>query len=167
MATAPESKKDAAPVIIKKYANRRLYNTSTSIYVTLEDLCVMVKDSTDFIVRDAKTGEELTRQILTQIIFEQESKGSELLPINFLRSVIRFYGDEFHKVLPPYLDAMMENFTQNQEKMSDAVRSSIGNYPPFGQLEELGKQNMAMFQKAFSSFNPFEIMNAKKDGGKK
>lgn len=167
MSKAQETKKDPAPVIIKKYANRRLYNTSTSIYVTLKDLCQMVREGTDFVVKDAKTGEDLTRQILTQIIFEQESKGSELLPINFLRSVIRYYGDEFHKFLPPYLDAMMENYIQNQEKLGEAVRSGIGSYTPLGQLEEMGRQNMEMFQQAFSAFNPFEMMNGKKDGSKK
>ncbi len=158
--TAKTAQKQAAPIIIKKYANRRLYNTATSSYVTLEDLCQMVKDESEFTVRDAKTGEDITRQILTQIIFEQELRGSQLLPINFLRSVIRFYGDEVQKVLPTYLDGMMEHFMQNQEKFSSAMRQSMG-YSPFGQLEELGKQNMALFQQAMAAFNPFEA-NKKK-----
>jgi polyhydroxyalkanoate synthesis repressor PhaR len=144
------------PVIIKKYANRRLYNTATSIYVTLEDLCLMVQDEEEFLVKDAKTGEDITRQILTQIIFEQELRGSQMLPLNFLRSVIRFYGDEVQKALPSYLDAMMENFIQNQEKLNDAVRQSVGKFSPFSQFEELGKQNMALFQQAFSAFNVFD-----------
>lgn len=167
MSKATSSHAKENPIVtIKKYANRRLYNTSTSIYVTLEDLCQMVKEGTDFVVRDAKTGEDLTRQILTQIIFEQESKGSELLPVNFLRSVIRYYGDEFHKFLPPYLDAVMENFMQHQESLSEVVRKNMGNYTPFGQLEELSRQNMAMFQQAFSDFNPFDPSHYKADGKK-
>jgi polyhydroxyalkanoate synthesis repressor PhaR len=155
--TAAPKKKPAEVTIVKKYANRRLYNTATSVYVTLEDLCQMVKEGADFVVKDAKTSEDLTRQVLTQIIFEQESKGSELLPINFLRSVIRYYGDEFHRFLPPYLDAMMENFMQHQEKLSETMRKNIGGYSPFGQLEELSRQNMALFQQAFAAFNPFEV----------
>lgn len=161
------STKTVTPIIIKKYANRRLYNTATSSYVTLEDLCQMVKEESEFVVRDAKTGEEITRQILTQIIYEQESNGSQLLPVNFLRSVIRHYGEEVQKVLPPYLDAMMENFMQNQEKFQDAMRQSIGGYSPFGQFEELSKQNMALFQQAMSAFNPFELGSQKKKQGDK
>jgi polyhydroxyalkanoate synthesis repressor PhaR len=153
--SAPQNKKDPAPVTIKKYANRRLYNTATSIYVTLEDLCEMVKKGDDFVVKDAKTGEDITRQILTQIIFEQELRGTQVLPLNFLRSVIRHYGEEVQKVLPPYLDAMMSNFTENQEKLTTVMRESMGSYTPFGQFGEMSKQNMEMFQKAISAFNPF------------
>lgn len=158
---ATNSKKETTAVVIKKYANRRLYNTATSVYVTLEDLCEMVKEGTDFLVKDAKTGEDITRQILTQIIFEQELRGTQILPLNFLRSVIRHYGEEVQKVLPPYLDAMMDNFMQNQEKLSDAMKQSMGGYNPFASLEEMGKQNMDMFQKAMSAFNPF-IQSGKK-----
>jgi polyhydroxyalkanoate synthesis repressor PhaR len=156
-----KSAKANAPIIIKKYANRRLYNTATSSYVTLEDLCQLVKEESDFLVRDAKTGEDITRQILTQIIFEQESNGSQMLPVNFLRSVIRHYGEEMQKVLPTYLDSMMEHFMQNQEKFSSLMRQSMGGYSPFGQLEEIGKQNMALFQQAFAAFNPFEVTKKK------
>lgn len=152
---ATNSKKETTAVVIKKYANRRLYNTATSVYVTLEDLCEMVKEGTDFLVKDAKTGEDITRQILTQIIFEQELRGTQILPLNFLRSVIRHYGEEVQKVLPPYLDAMMDNFMQNQEKLSDAMKKSMGGYNPFASLEEMSKQNMDMFQKTMSAFNPF------------
>jgi polyhydroxyalkanoate synthesis repressor PhaR len=147
-----KSAKANAPIIIKKYANRRLYNTATSSYVTLEDLCQLVKEESDFLVRDAKTGEDITRQ---------ESNGSQMLPVNFLRSVIRHYGEEMQKVLPTYLDSMMEHFMQNQEKFSSLMRQSMGGYSPFGQLEEIGKQNMALFQQAFAAFNPFEVTKKK------
>lgn len=145
-------------IIVKKYANRRLYDTHTSSYITLEDLCEMVKAGKDFVVLDAKTDEDLTRQVLTQIIFEQESKGYNLLPIKFLRTIISFYGGKMQQFLPPYLEASMDSFTQNQ----DRVREFFGNksaatpgFSPFTQLEEMGKQNMAFFQQAFSIFNPF------------
>jgi len=143
-------------IIVKKYANRRLYNTATSSYITLEDLCDMVKREVEFVVRDAKTGDDITCQILTQIIFEQESRGANLLPISFLRSVIRFYDGEMQKVLPPYLEVMMENFSQNQQKLAEAMSKSIGGYSPFSQFEEIGKQNMALFQQAMKAFNPFD-----------
>lgn len=144
-----------APVIIKKYANRRLYDTDTSAYVTLDDLCVMVKKGVDFVVQDAKTGEDLTRQILAQIIFEQESHGQHLLPISFLRSVIGYYDNKMQEFLPHYLEASMESFSKNQEKMQEYARGAMGNFAsPFSQFEELGKQNMALFQKAFQMFSP-------------
>lgn len=143
-------------VIIKKYANRRLYDTNTSSYITLEDLCDMVKSGVEFVVRDAKTEEDLTRQVLTQIIFDQESKGYSLLPVKFLRNIISFYGaNKMQKFLPSYLEATMDNFTANQDKVLDYF-SSKSAFSPFTQLEEIGKQNMAMWGKAFSMFNPFE-----------
>ena len=153
------SKKPATsePIVIKKYANRRLYNTDTSSYVTLEDLCNMVKEGADFIVYDAKSGEDLTRQILTQVIFEQESQGEHLLPTNFLRSIIGFYDNSLKDFVPHYLDSAMKSFTGNQEKMREMM--GMGNLGSFGQvaaqLEEIGKQNMEMFTKAFSMFTPF------------
>jgi polyhydroxyalkanoate synthesis repressor PhaR len=145
------------PIVIKKYANRRLYNTDTSSYVTLNDLCEMVKVGSEFIVYDAKSGEDLTRQILTQIIFEEESHGEHLLPINFLRSIIGFYDNSLKGFVPHYLESTMQTFTKNQEKMQEML--GMGTLGSFGQvatqLEEIGKQNMEMFSKAFSMFTPF------------
>lgn len=154
------------PIVIKKYANRRLYNTDTSSYVTLEDLCSMVKSGAEFVVYDAKSGEDLTRQILTQIIFEQESQGENLLPINFLRSLIGFYDNSLKGFVPHYLESAMQTFAGNQEKMQEMM--GMGSMGSFGQvahqLEEIGKQNMEMFSKAFSMFTPFtgEVANKKK-----
>ena len=145
------------PIVIKKYANRRLYNTDTSSYVTLEDLCTMVKEGSEFIVYDAKTGDDLTRQILTQIIFEQESHGEHLLPVNFLRSIIGFYDNSLKSFVPHYLESTMQTFSGNQEKMQELL--GLGSLGSFGQvaaqLEEIGKQNMEIFTKAFSMFSPF------------
>ena len=164
------------PIVIKKYANRRLYNTETSSYVTLDDLCEMVKRGQDFLVYDAKTGDDLTRQILTQIIFEQESKGFNLLPVNFLRRIIGFYDDKMQDVLPHYLEATMDSFNKNQEKMREYMGKSLGGFSaPFSQLEEIGKQNMDLFQKAFQMWSPFDVFGGedgadtdeKKPGGKK
>jgi len=172
-ANAPEQSQDA--IIIKKYANRRLYDTHTSSYITLEDLCEMVKRGMDFVVIDAKTDEDLTRQVLTQIIFEQESKGYSLLPIKFLRTIIGFYGGKMQQFLPPYLEASMDSFIKNQDKMREYVSSAI-NFSPLAQFEELGKQNMALFQRAFSMFSPFDFTgkdegeaaeHARKTSGKK
>jgi len=143
-------------IIVKKYANRRLYDTHTSSYITLENLCDMVKRGEEFVVIDAKTNEDLTRQVLTQIIFEQESKGYSLLPIKFLRNIISFYGGKMQHFLPPYLEASMESFVNNQDKMRDYVSSAM-NFSPFTQLEEIGKQNMALFKRAFSMFSPFDF----------
>ena len=153
------SKKSATsePIVIKKYANRRLYNTDTSSYVTLDDLCTMVKEGADFIVYDAKSGEDLTRQILTQVIFEQESNGEHLLPTNFLRSIIGFYDNSLKDFVPHYLENAMKTFTGNQEKMREMMGGgALGSFGQVAsQLEEIGKQNMEMFTKAFSMFTPF------------
>jgi polyhydroxyalkanoate synthesis repressor PhaR len=144
-----------APVVIKKYANRRLYNTATSAYVTLDHLSQMVKDKTDFVVYDAKTGEEITRSVLTQIIFEEESKGGQtLLPIPFLRQLISFYGDSLQGVVPQYLEMSMTQFARNQEQMRRYLQNAFG-FNPFQQFESMGKQNMAMFENAMRLFNPF------------
>ncbi len=151
----PESSPKPAPVVIKKYANRRLYNTSTSAYVTLDHLSQMVKDKTDFVVYDAKTGEEITRSVLTQIIFEEESKGGQtLLPIPFLRQLISFYGDSLQGVVPQYLEMSMSTFARNQEQMRSYLQNAFG-FNPFHQFESMGKQNMAMFENAMRLFNPF------------
>lgn len=146
---------------IKKYANRRLYNTATSSYVTLDHLCQMVKDGEDFVVYDAKTGENITRSVLTQIIVEEESKGQNLLPIGFLRQLIGFYGDSLQMVVPRYLDHVMSTFTENQDRTRSHMQDALGGLFPFGQFEELSKQNMAMFENALGMFNPAAATDAK------
>jgi polyhydroxyalkanoate synthesis repressor PhaR len=145
-----------APVVIKKYANRRLYNTATSAYVTLDHLAQMVKEKTDFVVYDAKTGDDITRSVLTLIIFEEESKsGQTLLPIPFLRQLISFYGDSLQSVVPQYLEMSMAQFARNQEQMRKYLQNAFG-FNPFQQFEAMGKQNMAMFEQAMRMFNPFQ-----------
>lgn len=141
--------------IIKKYANRRLYNTGTSTYVTLEDLAVMVKDEDDFVVIDAKSGEDITRSVLTQIIFEQESKGQNLLPITFLRQLIRFYGDSMQNLVPSYLEFSMSSLTREQEKLRKQMSQSFGT-SAFEVLEDQVKRNAEMFERAMKMFMPFE-----------
>ncbi len=121
-----EEQAGASPVVIKKYANRRLYNTQTSSYVTLDHLALMVKEGTEFEVRDARTGDDITRSVLTQIIFEEEAKGQNLLPIQFLRRLIRFYGDSLQAFVPGYLDMTMESFTKNQEAMKGRIAEAFG-----------------------------------------
>jgi len=143
------------PVTIKKYANRRLYNTATSSYVTLEHLCQMVKDGVDFAVLDAKTGEDITRQVLTQIIVEEEGKGQNLLPISFMRKLISFYGDNMQWALPTYLDQSIQSFSRNQDRMRDYFSKSMGGMFPFGALNQMGKQNLAMMEQAMKMFAPF------------
>jgi polyhydroxyalkanoate synthesis repressor PhaR len=147
--------KAAEPVEIKKYANRRLYNTGTSAYVTLEDLAGMVKSGQDFIVHDAKSGEDITRPVLAQIIFEQENKeGQNLLPIAFLRQLIRFYGDSMQMLVPRYLEASIESFTREQEKFRDQMAQAFG-VGAFTPLDEQVRRNMEIFQRAFAMFTPF------------
>ena len=149
------STKTSAPVTIKKYANRRLYNTGTSTYVTLEDLAAMVKNGEDFVVYDAKTGEDITRSVLTQIIFEQENKeGQNLLPIAFLRQLIRFYGDSMQMLVPRYLEVSIESLTREQEKFRQQMAQAFG-VSPFGALEDQVRRNMEMFERAFAMFTPF------------
>jgi len=151
-----QSASGTSPVInIKKYANRRLYNTATSSYVTLDNLAEMVKTGTDFVVTDAKTGEDLTRSVLTQIIVEQEGKGQSLLPIKFLRQVIGFYGDSLGGVLPRYLEHSMESFAQNEQNMRRIMQDAFKGLFPSQRMEELGKQNLALFENAMKMFNPF------------
>ena len=143
------------PTTIKKYANRRLYNTGTSTYVTLEDLAAMVKDGEDFLVYDAKTGDDITRQVLAQIIFEQENKaGQNLLPTTFLRQLIRFYGDSMQMVVPKYLEQSIDSLTREQEKFRKQMTSTFG-MTPFAPLEETVRRNMELFQQTFSMFKPF------------
>ena len=145
---------DKKPVVVKKYANRRLYNTATSSYVTLDDLATMIKEGGDFVVYDAKTGEDITRSVLTQIIVEQEQKGQNLLPISFLRQLIGFYGDSMQFLVPGYLEQAMTAFSGNQEQMRNSLRATFGIFP-FGQFEEMGKQNIALFQRALKMLSPY------------
>jgi polyhydroxyalkanoate synthesis repressor PhaR len=146
---------EKAPITIKKYANRRLYNTATSSYVTLDDLAKMVKEGGEFVVYDAKTGEDITRSVLTQIIMEEEQKGTNLLPIPFLRQLISFYGDQMQWLVPRYLEHSMMSFAQNQDQMRKNLQQAFGGLFPFGGLEEMGKQNMALFEKTMKMFSPF------------
>lgn len=147
------------PTIIKKYANRRLYNTGTSAYVTLENLAEMVKKGEDFVVYDARSGDEITRSVLTQIIFEQEGKdGQFLLPITFLRQLIRFYGDSIQMLVPSYLEFTMNKLTNDQGKFRDKFAGAFGSTltaPIFGSLEEQTRKNMALFTQALTMFSPF------------
>lgn len=148
------------PITIKKYANRRLYNTATSKYVTLDDLSGMVKSGVEFVVVDAKSGDDITRSVLTQIIFEEESKGQNLLPIKFLRQLIGFYGDSLQSVVPNYLEHSMNAFTQNEETMRGYMKDAMGGAFPFSQWEDMGKQNVAMFERAMQMFTPFAANSA-------
>ncbi len=154
------------PIVIKKYANRRLYNTDTSSYVTLDDLCQMIKRGEEIIVYDAKNGDDITRGVLTQIIVEQESKdGQNLLPTSFLRQLISMYGGSMQGLVPKYLEYTMQSFTKNQHQMQDYFRNAFGNTTfgnnAFGNmfsmntLEEVSKQNMAIFEQAMKLFAPF------------
>ena len=150
-----KSDKTAEPIVIKKYANRRLYNTGTSTYVTLEDLAAMVKTGEDFVVYDAKTSEDITRSVLTQIIFEQENKeGQNLLPITFLRQLIRFYGDSMQMLVPRYLEVSIESLTREQEKFRNQMAQAFG-VGAFPSLEEQVRRNMDMFERTFAMFAPF------------
>ncbi|HVZ01745.1 MAG TPA: polyhydroxyalkanoate synthesis repressor PhaR [Dongiaceae bacterium] len=144
------------PVRIKKYANRRLYNTATSSYVTLDYLAQMVRNGTEFTVEDAKTGEDITRSVLTQIIVEEEAKGQNMLPINFLRQLISLYGDNLQFLVPRYLEQSMESFAKNQEQMRGYMKESFGGMFPMDRFEEMSKQNMAFFEQAMRMWNPFK-----------
>ncbi|GGB39472.1 polyhydroxyalkanoate synthesis repressor PhaR [Roseibium aquae] len=146
--------KTSKPTIIKKYANRRLYNTGTSTYVTLEDLAVMVKGEEDFIVYDAKTGDDITRSVLTQIIFEQEGKGQNLLPVTFLRQLIRFYGDSMQGLVPSYLEYSMTSLTREQEKIRAQMSEAFGA-TALEAIEDQVKRNTEMFERAMKMFMPF------------
>jgi len=138
-------------IVIKKYANRRLYNTAKSSYVTLDDLSKMVRAGQDFSVYDAKTGEDITRSVLAQIIFEEEAKGHSMLPTNFLRQIIGLYGDALQGVVPSYLEASMETFAQNQDRM----RVAFGDNPAIMNFETMARSNMEWFEQAMRMFSPF------------
>jgi polyhydroxyalkanoate synthesis repressor PhaR len=156
----PQAEKREA-VVIKKYANRRLYNTETSTYVTLEDLATMVRSDRDFVVYDAKTGDDLTHSVLTQIIVEQESRagGQTLLPIPFLRQLIRFYGDSIGKMVPSYLQFSLEALAKEQERFRAQFANVFGNNPfgaaAFEAMQEQTRRNMAIFEQAMSMWSPF------------
>jgi polyhydroxyalkanoate synthesis repressor PhaR len=149
-----DNSNQAKPVVVKKYANRRLYNTATSSYVTLDDLAKLIKEGGDFVAYDAKTGEDITRSVLTQIIVEQEQKGQNLLPTSFLRQLISLYGDSMQFLVPGYLEQAMIAFARNQEQMRKNLQATFGMFP-FGQFEEMGKQNMALFQRALKMLSPY------------
>ena len=142
-------------IVIKKYANRRLYNTATSAYVTLEDLAQMVRVGQDFTVHDAKSGEDLTRQILTQIIFEEESRGEALLPVQFLRRLIGFYGGQMQSVLPSYLEMSLDSFAKQQEQLRGQFKQAFGGAPGAGLLDEAVRRNMQMFEQAMRMWPGF------------
>ena len=150
-----DKQQDGDVITIKKYANRRLYNTATSSYVTLEDLCQMVKAGKEFIVYDAKSGEDITRSVLTQIIVEEEAKGQNLLPIGFLRKLISYYGDSLQGLVPRYLDQSMNSFSRNQDQMRSHLKDAFDGLFPFGSLEDMSKKNAAMMEKAMQMFVPF------------
>jgi polyhydroxyalkanoate synthesis repressor PhaR len=146
---------EALPVVVKKYANRRLYNTESSSYITLDNLAEMVRQGRNFVVYDAKSGEDITRSVLTQIIVEEEGKGKAMLPTAFLRQLIGFYGDSVQGLVPRYLEQALAAFGHQQEQMRTAMQKSMGNFFAFGNMEEVGRQNMAMMERALSLFTPF------------
>lgn len=159
--------KKSAPgdtVVIKKYANRRLYNTATSAYVTLEDLARMVREGAEFVVFDAKTNEDLTRQILTQIIFEEESRGEALLPVQFLRQLIGFYGGQMQGVLPSYLEMSLDNFARQQEQIRGQFSKAFGAAPGAGLMDEAVKRNMALFTEAMKMWPGFSAVAPRSAG---
>ena len=147
-------KKQEEPTIIKKYANRRLYNTGTSTYVTLEDLGVMVKNEEDFVVFDAKSGTDITRSVLTQIIFEQENKGENLLPIAFLRQLIRFYGNSMQSIVPSYLEFSLSSLTRDQDKFREHLSQTFGA-TAFDAIEDQVRRNSELFARSMLMFSPF------------
>jgi polyhydroxyalkanoate synthesis repressor PhaR len=153
MSKEAQSSAGGEKVIIQKYANRRLYNKATSSYITLDDLAVMVKDGVDFVVHDAKSGEDITRKVLTQIIFEEESRGQNLLPIQFLRQLIGFYGDRMQAFLPSFLELSLDSFIRQQERLRSQFQ--VVSPPGIGAFDEQIRQNMALFDRAMKMFTPF------------
>ncbi|WP_210413968.1 polyhydroxyalkanoate synthesis repressor PhaR [Luteithermobacter gelatinilyticus] len=169
---AKKNTADNDQIVIKKYANRRLYNTDSSSYVTLDDLAKMVREGKNFVVRDAKSGEDITRSVLTQIIFEEESKGETLLPINFLRQLISFYGGGLQQIVPDYLEASMSLFAENQERFRHFVEENFASGTPFSfkslkPFEDMARQNMAAFENAMQMFSPFHGMPPQNTGQNK
>lgn len=156
--SAKKNGADNGATVIKKYANRRLYNTATSSYVTLDFLAEMVKNGEDFVVYDAKSGEDITHSVLTQIIFEEESKGQNLLPIEFLRQLIKFYGDSLQNFVPSYLEMSMNAFSQNQEDIRQRMRDTFGGAPGYAMFEETVRKNMELYGQAMKMFTPLSGM---------
>ena len=148
------SKPQDQPIRVKKYANRRLYNTASSSYVTLDDLAALVKDGVDFVVTDAKNGEDITRSVLTQIIFEAENKGQNMLPLNFLRQLIGLYGDSLQNIVPNYLDHTMRAFAENEKQMRSQIADTMGGMFTFPNMEDFGRRNMEVFQRALQMWTP-------------
>lgn len=162
----PKSKRDPGDqVVIKKYANRRLYNTASSSYVTLDNLSDMVRQGIDFVVYDAKSGEDITRSVLAQIIFEEESRGHNLLPIQFLRQLIGFYGDSMQSVLPTYLEMSLDSFTRQQERFRTQFNKAFGAAPGMALFDETVSQNLALFDRAMRMFSPFAFSAAETAAG--
>ncbi len=153
-AGAAPGEPQAAPVVVKKYANRRLYNTESSSYITLDNLADMVRQGRDFVVYDARTGDDITRSVLTQIIVEEESRGQALLPTNFLRQLIGFYGDSMGGIVPRYLEQTMAAIARQQQQVREAMQQTMGTLLPGG-FEEMRRQNVAMVERAMSLFSPF------------
>ena len=151
-------KSGAERVVIKKYANRRLYNTRSSTYVTLEHLSEMVKEGVDFVVYDAKTNEDITRPVLTQIIFDEESRGQNLLPIQFLRQLIRFYGDSMQAFVPSFLELSLDGFAREHKGAGRNIAGALGVAPGLGFMEDQVRQNLAMFDRAMKMFSPFAFV---------
>ncbi|HEY3797488.1 MAG TPA: polyhydroxyalkanoate synthesis repressor PhaR [Caulobacteraceae bacterium] len=159
-----QTRKAAADkVVIQKYANRRLYNKATSTYITLDDLAGMVREGVDFIVYDAKTGEDITRKVLTQIIFEEESRGQNLLPIQFLRQLIRFYGDQMQAFLPSYLELSLDGFIRQQERLRSQL-TSLNPVGGIGAYEDQIRQNLQLFDRAMKMFSPFQFPAGQAEG---
>jgi len=151
------------PVIVKKYANRRLYNTESSSYITLDNLADMVREDRDFIVYDAKSGDDITRSVLTQIIVEEEGKGKAMLPTTFLRQLIGFYGNNMQSVVPRYLEQAMSSFARQQESIREAVQKTIVPFLPPG-MEDVGRKNLEMMERAMTLFTPFYPASESKPG---
>jgi len=152
MTETPETAQQ--PVVVKKYANRRLYNTESSSYITLDNLAEMVRKDRDFVVYDAKTGDDITRGVLTQIIVEEEGKGNALLPTNFLRQLIGVYGNNVPSLVPRYFEQAVANFARQQETVRETVSKTLGSFLPPG-MEEVSRKNMAMMERALTLFSPF------------
>jgi len=154
--TQPEDQPAAAPpVVVKKYANRRLYNTESSSYITLDNLAEMIRQGRDFVVYDAKSGEDITRGVLTQIIVEEEGKGRAMLPTGFLRQLIGFYGGNMQNLVPRYLEQAITAFADQQQQVRETMQQTMGRMFPFGNMEEVSRQNVAMMERAMSLWAPF------------
>lgn len=162
--TQPEKPTETSQVVVKKYANRRLYNTESSSYITLDNLAEMIRKGRDFVVYDAKSGEDITRSVLTQIIVEEEGKGRAMLPTSFLRHLIGFYGDSVQNLVPRYLEQSMAAFAHQQKQVRAAMQQTMGSFFPFGNMEDINRQNLAMMERAMSLFTPFHRLDP--DAGK-